>query len=571
VDPRNDPILKDVPEREGYKVLGPCILCETLGRSGMSVVYRGFHVNLDLDVAVKCLSPDLASRSMDAVDRFRREAKIAARIDHPNVVRIYDVSESSGIHYLVMQFVPGENARQRVDRKGPLPLPEALQIITEAARGLAEIHEHGMVHRDIKPDNIMISKAGRVKITDLGLAKSLFFQPGITTGRRMMGTPEYMPLEQWESARDTGPAADVYALGATFYFLLAGKDAVSGNSYLEIIRRLERESFPNIREVREDVPDGVVRIIERATRRHPADRYGTAAEMLADLRARAPGGERDPLDVENIETQYETSPPPQDRIARIRSSLRDAGREGFTTASPGPRIPLKKLLSLTAALGTGGILVATILFSSVGERMRNRVRSTWEAYLSEQPINTAKGEESEFRKISRTDYNLLWAFNRGGADPPFDRTYINPSADQTVGFVHWLGKDSYNLQQVPISEFLPGQEITLSIRWEWVGVRDTPIVCIDVYGDWDPDNHLYHDSYVIPAGGPTPDSLTFSFPAPRQLGTYRLRWMYVPCFDDSYHISSFFGGKADAPQNNYSPAQAWAELLFRVVQPQRTE
>ncbi|MFT7463744.1 MAG: serine/threonine protein kinase, partial [Pseudohongiellaceae bacterium] len=171
-DLRTDPLLRDVPDGEGHKVLdGRYVLFEVLGRGGMGVVYRAHHLGLDVEVAIKCLDPSLAHGDEQFVLRFEREARAAARVKNAHVVAVQDVSWASGLHYIAMEFVAGENARQRVQRKGGLALGEALAIALGASRGLAAAHSAGLVHRDVKPDNILVSCTGEVKIADLGLAK----------------------------------------------------------------------------------------------------------------------------------------------------------------------------------------------------------------------------------------------------------------------------------------------------------------------------------------------------------------------------------------------------------------
>lgn len=175
----NDPLLKDLPDSEGYKVLGGVVLLRKLGQGGMGAVYRGKHVGLNKHFAMKImllpssLEPDARQR---LIDRFLLEARTAADINHSNLIRVEDVGEQNGIHFLRMEFIEGESAADRLRRKeGPLPEVEATQICLDAARGLAAAHGYKprVVHRDVKPDNIMLDKAGNVKVTDLGLAKVL--------------------------------------------------------------------------------------------------------------------------------------------------------------------------------------------------------------------------------------------------------------------------------------------------------------------------------------------------------------------------------------------------------------
>ena len=161
-DLSSDALLAQTTEIKGYKILPPCVLYARIGVGGMGAVYRGHHLNLDIDVAVKCLKPSLVADDPTFVDRFKREGRSAAQINHQNVIRVFDVAESLGLHYLIMEYVAGETERQRVERKGALDVPEALQIVYESSLGLGEAHRMGIIHRDIKPDNLLISSRGQV-------------------------------------------------------------------------------------------------------------------------------------------------------------------------------------------------------------------------------------------------------------------------------------------------------------------------------------------------------------------------------------------------------------------------
>ncbi len=328
-----DANLSSVKEVEGYKVLPPCVLYGKIGQGGMGAVYRGRHLNLDIDVAVKCLKPDLTGEDEQFVVRFRREARSAARINHQNVVRVFDVSEEEGLHYIVMELVQGETARQRVKRKGTLTVGEALEIIYGAASGLGEAHSKGFIHRDIKPDNVMIASNGAVKVADLGLAKpSGQSNMSMLSGTNLvMGTPHYMPPEQWENTATVTAAADVWALGATLYYLLVGGEAVGEKSLPAIMQRIVLKDFPDVREKRDDVPDDVAEFIQHATQKDPADRFADANEMALAIEQLATRRQtlQDNAAVSEQDPNSLLSPPPAKTLAKIKFWLDEQSQGGF--------------------------------------------------------------------------------------------------------------------------------------------------------------------------------------------------------------------------------------------------
>lgn len=350
-----DPLLRPAPVVEGFKVLEPAVLYAKIGKGGMGVVYRGRHYTLDLDVAVKCLKPSLVDEDEEFVKRFEREARLAASIAHQNVVRVMDVQQKNGLHYLVMEFVRGETAAERVARKGRLSEKEALAILLGTTAGLAEAHQRGIVHRDIKPENIMISLEGRVKLADLGLARSI----GSVDGRSVsisasgvMGTPQYMPPEQWEEAADVTPAADIWALGATFYYLVTGHAGIAGTGTLGAIgKRIQESDYPTLRAERPELRPEVHALFERCVARDPKDRYADARVLLRELKKLATDDEEillDPATGSGSPRVGTVTPPPKQTLLRIRAqvetvvSSRDTELEpagGFAPRSEANTVP----------------------------------------------------------------------------------------------------------------------------------------------------------------------------------------------------------------------------------------
>ncbi|MFN7589349.1 MAG: protein kinase domain-containing protein [Planctomycetota bacterium] len=353
-DLRRDPLLRTVPTIEGFKVLNGVVLYAKVGQGGMGAVYRGRHCTLDVDLAVKCLKPQLAAESPDFVARFEREARLAASLDHQNLVSVRDAQHKDGLHWLVMEFVRGESVRERVQRKGALPEAEALAILFGATSGLAEAHARGIVHRDIKPDNLLVSTEGRVKVADLGLAKA---QPGsghsLSLQSAVMGTPQYMAPEQWDTP-DVGPAADVWALGASMWFVLTGEHGVSGQTFAAMARRVQEQDFPSFAGVKGLRP-AVVAVLDRCMQRDPGQRFASAKELLAALRPLVAADEgvlADAAAGSNRARLGEVTPPPRQALLRIRAQLdtattpRDdaAGGSGIgdarTIPSPGATMPM---------------------------------------------------------------------------------------------------------------------------------------------------------------------------------------------------------------------------------------
>ncbi|MFT7662676.1 MAG: sulfatase modifying factor 1 [Planctomycetota bacterium] len=353
-DPSTDPLLSDLPVFDGYCLLPPCAIRGPIGRGGMGVVYRGQHIDFNIDVAVKCLDPALAKSNPSFIERFQQEARSAAQINHQNVVRVFTIGEAHGLHYLVMEYVEGETANERVRRKGPLDISEALQIALNATRGLASAHKAGLVHRDVKPDNILISPSGEVKLADLGLAKSAAAEGGMTHTGTVLGTPKYMPLEQWRSAKAAGPPADVYSMGATLWFLLVGRDAIKGGAPLEVLERVSNEAFPDLAQARPDVPAEIVEIVQRCTQKLPEDRFASAVELVEALEAVTLANKTSLVDAgcgSQVIAKTLVSPPPQKTLTELRVRFGN-GEESETAESSSKTSGIWKLAVATLVIAS---------------------------------------------------------------------------------------------------------------------------------------------------------------------------------------------------------------------------
>ena len=271
-----------VTAREAMRRIGRYEAYEELGHGGMGVVYRGHDPGLDRPVALKMLATALAADT-GFRERFCTEARTMAKIEHPNVVRVYDVGEEAGVPFFAMELVVGRSAEQVVRERGQLPVQEALDIVRQAAAGLRAAHAMGVIHRDVKPSNLLIEDGStsrcRVKVLDFGLAKMSGRGPSTATDV-VMGTPEYMSPEQGRGQKPDH-RSDLYALGATLYCLLAGGPPFTGGNALEIIQRQIHEAPRPLAEIRGDVPASVAALVDRLLAKQPEERLADHAALIA--------------------------------------------------------------------------------------------------------------------------------------------------------------------------------------------------------------------------------------------------------------------------------------------------
>ena len=268
--------------------LGGCKISRKIGSGGMGAVYEGLHIGLDKKVAIKILPPEFTTHAT-ALERFQREARAAAKLEHANIVQVLNVGNESGYNFIVMQYVEGESLGKLVSRRKSVPWQEALKFVRDAARGLASAHAAGVVHRDIKPDNILIAKDGVAKVADFGLARTLDSSVSLSTTGQIMGTPDYMSPEQAQALKIDG-RSDVYSLGATFYFLLSGKKPFHADTPLAIIMKHVSEAPRPLREINADIPLAVENVISKMMAKRPEDRFPDCIAVVAALDELERGG-----------------------------------------------------------------------------------------------------------------------------------------------------------------------------------------------------------------------------------------------------------------------------------------
>jgi eukaryotic-like serine/threonine-protein kinase len=251
-----------------------------LGSGGMSTVYLARDETLDRAVAVKVMHREMSEQE-DQLQRFRQEARAVAKLSHPNVVSVIDAGEDGGHPYIVFEYVKGETLKQRIARVGALDTQEAIAYAIEVARGLGVAHARNMVHRDIKPQNVLIDEEGRAKLTDFGISRQLE-EAGVTATGRVLGTTDYVAPEQ-AMGRGVDPRSDIYSLGVVIYEMLVGQVPFHADSQVGVAMKHVNEELPDVQRRRPEASAAVALVVERATAKNPAERYQAIGEMVEDL------------------------------------------------------------------------------------------------------------------------------------------------------------------------------------------------------------------------------------------------------------------------------------------------
>ncbi len=303
--------------RPGELRIGNYDILNRLGAGGMGTVFKARHRRMKRVVALKLLSSQLA-KNESFVQRFQREVEMIARFTHPNIVIAYDADEADVGHFLVMEFVDGQDLASLLANAGPMSLHDAVDCVLQAARGLAYAHSQGIIHRDIKPANLLRDAAGTVKVTDLGLARAEGppESGAITQAGSILGTVDYMPPEQAMGAADIDHRADIYSLGATLHFLLLDRPPYQGETLMATMFKHKMSPIPSLTKARPDVPAELDAIFARMMAKEPVQRFQTMNEVLAALEAVASGFSNSP-------TKNASAPP------RTQSTA------GATTLPPG--------------------------------------------------------------------------------------------------------------------------------------------------------------------------------------------------------------------------------------------
>src|SRR5262249_50358867 len=259
-------------------------LLEPIGIGGMAAVLRARDRQLDRFVALKILPPDMAN-DPENIRRFHQEARAAARLDHENIARVFFCGEDQRLHFIAFEFVEGQNLRTVLERRGRLPVPEAIHYMLQIATGVAHAAERGVIHRDIKPSNIIITPTGRAKLVDMGLARSLGPQPehGLTQSGVTLATFDYISPEQALEPRDADVRSDIYSLGCTFYHALTGQPPVPDGTAAKKLHHHQHVPPVDPRQLNPEIPDEVASILGRMMHKDPEARYQRAEHLVQHL------------------------------------------------------------------------------------------------------------------------------------------------------------------------------------------------------------------------------------------------------------------------------------------------
>ncbi len=458
--------------------LGHYRLVKRLGAGGMGIVWEAVHLRLEKTVALKLLAPHFLTDPA-FVSRFDREMKAVGKVEHPHLVRAYDAGEDHGTHYLAMEYIDGMDLARYVRERGPLTVPQTLQVMIQAASGLAEAHRAQLIHRDIKPANLMLTRDGVVKITDLGLARlqnrSTAEQDGsLTSSGQILGTPDFMAPEQWDDTHTADARSDLYSLGCTLFYLLMGRAPYSdpaSRSFMSKMKAHVTQPIPDLKAMAPQVPDELIAIFQKLMAKDPAERFQTAVELLDALRTFM----QSQADVDSPPTAPALIPRSDFRQTAITTNLVIANRAEADTPVATQKPPNEPpRFNIRALYGLGG-LAALILFAVIivtitnkdGTKTVLKVPEGVETEVKAAPDSKVLITQSSLPNEtppSTPDPPSAWHGWPADAPPPavapFDRDQANDHQEAWAKFlrvpVEYTNSIGMRFRLIPPGEFLMG-------------------------------------------------------------------------------------------------------------------
>jgi serine/threonine-protein kinase len=329
-----------------------------IGAGGMSTVYRALDETLQRQVAIKLLNREVASDS-DQLERFRREARAVAQLSHPHVVGVIDAGEDESRPYIVFEYVEGETLKERIRRVGRLPIAEAVAYAIEIARALGAAHARHIVHRDVKPQNVLIDEEGSAKVTDFGIARTLD-EEGLTADGRVLGTTDYVSPEQALGQPVTGQS-DLYSLGVVLYEMLTGEVPFKGENQVAVAMKHVREILPDVQTKRPEVSAALAAVVDTATAKRQEDRYADDVEFIADL--------EDALAIETARAGSATG-----EVTTVLRTLPSTAQRRVPFRVRHRAITVLLVLVVLAAIAGGAVWLATRTHRGIGKLSQPRPR-----------------------------------------------------------------------------------------------------------------------------------------------------------------------------------------------------
>ena len=375
-----------------YKII------KSIGEGGMANVYLAFDTILEREVAVKILRGDLAEDEK-FVRRFQREANSASSLKHPNIVEVYDVGEDDGKYFIVMEYINGKTLKSLIKKRGILTLEEVIDIMLQLTSAVSCAHDSYIIHRDIKPQNVMILEDGRVKITDFGIAMALNNNE-LTQTNSVMGSVHYLPPEQANGSGST-IKSDIYSLGILMFELLTGKLPFKGENAVEIAIKQMREPIPSVRSISPDIPQSIENVVLKACAKNPKNRYDTAREMFEDIKTCM-----DPVrsDEKRIVYQYPENDLDETKVMPNLSRLNNHKDDVEETLEEVKET--KKFNKIMIILGiVAGVLVLGIIIAIIAGKFKGKYISIPDGLVGEKRADVIEILEEDFKVKEKKEYS----------------------------------------------------------------------------------------------------------------------------------------------------------------------